>query len=556
MTMATSIPSLALMLLVLLGILIIGLDIWKKTPGLRWVRILCTTTLLSAIYALISPLYYSYTPEKKRIIINTSRSDVPDSLLGNNTVIFEDYLQWLKSEKSWITDTLLIVGKGLESWEISGIKQPFGYVPAPVPEGIINLHTGPLFENTPNIIAGELFLNQDIDLSVRLPDGSLKTQTISEGASNFEFTVSIPVQGNQLLELIGVRGQDTIFEEYYPIFINPEPEIKTLLLTGFPTFEQKGLVENMAQLGYSVISHQMLGAELYKTNFYNQASTNSFRMTSKLVKELSLLVVDPAGFKTLPTDLFRTIKKQVQMGALGLIWLGEPQDIEKPFEIRTLESANELLLKTDQGEFQLNPFNRRIQGTPLKVGPSVIARAANYGFGFITQPSASNTYLLSLQGQDSIYRKIWHSILSSSTGFQSTSREIKKDPFATVNRRSTLQIKSSTDQAFLLEGKPLLPLESVLKPEWLSVDYFPITEGWQPLFRSDTLLDQIYHAALNSWEARNSYRSQIITQHASLRSQQFASPEVDFRKPIDNWWWYGVMLLSLAILWFEHRLRS
>ncbi len=536
---------------------VIAMDIYRKTAGFRLIRVLFIFIAGIALYGLQVPLYLTSSPSPKKVFIGSAHDELSDSLKLHSDNVFTNLIDWLKADEQIATSSLVVAGTGLENWELAMIQQPFSFIPNKLPEGLLGVTLPPFFQGMQAELAGELLIDSLSTILIELPDGSMKTESVTPDNARFNFQITLPTPGNQLIEISGIRNTDTLFQEQIPVKVQPRPILNTLLLSGFPTFEQRALIEWMESMEYKIATIQQFTEEQYKTNFYNQPIDRKLKTNSSYIKRLDLLILDQAGLTSLTNSTLTTIKSQIRKGELGLLWLDEPDELVKKFDLKVIDGSRlGLLLPTSRGKIKLSSWERYVATTKKSMSSTSFGAILNYGFGTITQPSFTNSYLLKLQGQDSLFSHIWTVLFNATLGHKLVKPSIKTDHYTTVGQKSILELQASIDAEFKVGDEIIYPRQSELDPGRISIEFFPQIPGWQPIYVDDNIIDHLFAAPSKGWQLRRKYLKQELTKMASIRSQELSTPTKQRSKALDNWWWYSILLFSLGGLWIEHRIRS
>jgi hypothetical protein len=557
MNLSWTIAPVYLIILSMLGLVIVFLDFYRQPKSYRPLRISFWMLTLLCLYALIIPPSFQRQPPSQHVIVANNMT-IADSLRTTETRVFDSFKAWLKKRNQLNADTLILVGEGLSDWQLAAIDQPFGFVPKPIEEGILDLHLDHAFANVPFTLKGELICYDPLQLSVILPDGTDRRLEVSQRNNFFEMDMSIAIAGNTSLQLFGLRDLDTVFRETYPIMVHHRPEMHVMMISSFPTFESRYLTEWISKQGFRMISYQQLSEKEQKVSFYNRPNNPGFRLTFETIQATALIIIDGKSFQGLNRSLRKEIVKQSQLGNLGLMLLGDVNTVNNDFaNLETYASPNRTIsLQTQNGLASLNVYPHLMKGEEIAWEGIAIGTSKQQKFGKLIQPNFSDTYRLILKGSTAEYHDIWNKLLSQALGHVTIQRQLIKDPFAKVGSRHDFTYENEVPENACIESSALFPKQSHLLPNQYEYSYWPQMEGWSPLLINDSIVDQVFHGSENAWKTRKLHQALQLTQLASRNSISTEKKTITVKTVLDSIWVYLVLVVSLGILWIEHRVRT
>ena len=540
-----------------LAIFLAGRELYKHIAKNQWIRLITYTVLLVALYGLIVPLQYEIIPPLKSVILTDSGYSVADTLVDENTIVFDSFDRWIQTQDQLNIEKLTVLSTGLADWQRASISYPFRFIPLPVPEGITHLSTSTLVEESPTNITGDLIIKDSVTILLAMPTGLQYQMEVEPADPHFHFNVTLPIAGDHLIALYGIRQKDTLFKETYPLKVAKKTQSSILYLSGYPSSEGRYFIQHMIELGYAVTQHQQLTRKKFKTSHYNQQAKNNFRLTKNVLLEYDLIVIEPTGFEQLSPALRRGLADQIERNNIGAIWLGSGELLKKQLNIRT----NQTVKPSIEWELSSGTLSLSIQSDPIghqtiNYHSVAIAYVHTSQLGSWVQPAFTDSYRLVLRGATETYRAVWNMILQEAMNAQLEADVYSFDPFASVGYKHTFQLPTQTPISYQLEGFPLRPKQNPHFNNQYEYSYWPERAGWQALYQGDSIEQYVYHSAENGWKTRRMFRDQQLTHLLSMHSQTVQPSRESRYKALDSWWWYTILLSCLAILWIEHRVRS
>ena len=118
--------------LVLAGLLVLMIywDLASRTKTLRWMRFLAMLTgLLSLIGLYVKPSVEVDAPMTRIAILTSAMDDLLlDSLRQSDYKVVESLEEYQTLSTSFNIEDLLLVGHGLERWELDQLERPFDFI--------------------------------------------------------------------------------------------------------------------------------------------------------------------------------------------------------------------------------------------------------------------------------------------------------------------------------------------------------------------------------------------------------------------------------------------
>jgi hypothetical protein len=520
-----------------------------------WFRGLLIVLSVSSLYFIRRPPSYSIEAKSTSLIwTNEFEEDLPDSMLQGDYRQVRSFEEYANTSKRFNLSSIKLIGEGLPASQRAAIEEPVEFYPIVKQAGITAIRSDEL------PVANRSF---GLDLSVRSADsltltastdfGLVDSAQVASGESSHRFELKIPVDGYHLIDLIGCRENDTIFHEQYPLQIRPEREPKFLLLGSSPTFEQRYLLNFLQQEGISVDVRQQLSPDLFRTQFINSSTRPLDRISSKLIDEYQVLLIDPQAYVSLSSTLQSTIDRRLKSGQMGLVLLEADENTNLTKYGLKISRASEKSLNPDFPDQRFTVYEAA-SGAPqssIRLDEQELAVSIKTGIGSISLPLVDDSYRLVLQGDSTTYRRYWSTVLDAVVGYQ------YEDDFLYT---STLNFENSRMDV-LTYGKPntsalpdqVLLTENTYRPGFFKMSLWPDTAGWMNI---PGKTGKVYVQPENSWKAMRADKTAMET----IEWLRLRSPDTSRSKQIDRkipaWIFFLIFLLSAGGLWLDEKIRG
>lgn len=450
-------------------------------------------------------------------------------------------------------------GDGLEAWQLERIEgYEIDWYPSDLEEGITAIQVPEILEGTPFQITGEITIREELSLLLVDPEGKVIDQKLVSADTSFQFTSEVNTAGLFLFELLGLRGEDTIFSETLPVEVLPSRQANVLLLGSFPSFEWNYLKNHLGDLGLGVASKFQLSKDVAHTEFLNMPNLNLNGINKKLLQSFKLVIIDGSAFGRLTNRQKRDLYQAVELAEVGLfLMIDELSELESISAMNAVNGNGEVVVPTAEKQISLlkMPFSIRDRNwKPLTFQDQEIGSYTNRGIGKVGFSMVANSHILELQGVPEVYGQFWDQLLSPIIGF-----DISTDPF---HLPASSFIGEQTDISFSYFGQPRVsidgqlvpPINSPIRPDLWTVSYWPEKQGWHAIQIDGE--DQAYffvHRS-NEWEAKQRFEKQQYNQLFFATNEVVIKGEQQIKKPISNWIPFVVFLLAITGLWLERKL--
>jgi len=532
----------------LLGLLIYW-DVSARPARLRWARMAALALIVFALLALYLQPQVSISMGTKRVVLQTPNA--PKKTLDSlQRLEYELVTDFNKLERN--VDELVMVGDGLEAWELKKMNQSFAFIPAPLTsEGLLDFRLEAANERSPAGIHVKVFAVDKMELSLSGAGIEEVRKTVEPGIQSVEFTVVPQLAGAFTYQLTGARAQDTLFAEILPVHVKTATPPAVLILSGSPSFEWRYLKNHLSAAGFGVAERIHLSKDVYRESFTNLKEQSVQRLSEKVLEPFQLIVLDAAAHKALSVAERNALTAVLRKGEIGVVWLGETGQgswvTGKRDEVRTLKfsgASGDLTVETKGWNTQ--------GGSPIFLQNQEIGEVVSVGLGRVVVPSIASSYAWALRGEQALYADLWQQLLQPAMGrrWEKTSTP----PMVWINEPALLEVTSDEQVEWLMDSSRLPLRERWEWPNEWTATVWPEKAGWQTITSSagDSTLFFVFDSA--AWPLRKARQLQAQTAEHALESAAPMRTEIQTLRPVSPWYFYGLFLLAIGFLWVEQRL--
>ncbi len=522
----------------------------------RWIRFVLWTLACTALAGLFLKLKMEAPPTERTLILATSgaSAEVVDSLMlaypGATRLSSIDEA----SKSTW--QMTIVVGNGLltRNWERLS-TQEVAYVPAPLPEGILEITVGESAVDEPFNIQGRVHADDTLRLLLISPSGVGKSLGITPEDAAFSWSETIPIAGNWLYQIVGLRGSDTLFREQLPVSVAESAQRNALIVTSTPSFEVNALKNFLVTRQFGVSSKVTLSTNIDQRDYINMDPLPRGNLDSASISRFRLLVFDGSGFMGLSRREKAAVRSAVNYGSVGLLLLtsdaefvarwgavrssGEPQLTEVPWD-------------GSQYELTTNPLKTLGKGwQPVNLGGKVIGQIHATGLGQIAFPAFTDTYLARLQGGAALYDALWTNMLRETIGASYEKAVVDLPALAIIGEPASIHVANPSLPKVTSSELAIPVINSPLRTDWWQAVFWPTAVGWNEVGIDGTTHHLFVHDTAK-WMTRRLYSQQ------QLNRNMVSSPAVVVESPhhrdINPWIFIVIFLLSMSGIWLERKL--
>lgn len=448
---------------------------------------------------------------------------------------------------------VLILGHGLKKEEQYSLPNCQFFPTRPI--GIVDI-------NFPKkIILGD---RAEVQIETYLQDSSILYISGSDEIQDSTFLA--PGQAEYFLRLLPkTTGYHTyrLFDkeghisELLAIQVLDKPVMSVLMLNGYPNFESRYIKAWLAKEGHHITVRNKVSKSKYRYEYIN-TRPNPFR--SFEVNQYDLALLDYASLQGMEKRQLDALEQAIRDG-MGIYLFGDEQ-------LRNISLLNSWFNLEPGDKPQLWIDGVVVDRLPWKFGEGrflssvletdeILVQKRLLGEGRILLSVFSHTYPLLLQGHEQTYDRYWSKVVSSSINLQLPAIELVLDELLPrINQQLDFQLIADEIPEFKFAGEKLPLIRDVIQADIWHGRYWPSKPTWSNLSMGDDSLnfDKIYIYPDSSWQSVFGFRKLRGTKKIMMGKDNNSLVESLVTQAISPWAWYGLIIVSLALLWIEPKL--
>lgn len=367
-----------------------------------------------------------------------------------------------------------------------------------------------------------------------------------------------------------------ISDEPVPIQVVEAPRAKLMVIQSAPSFETRHLKNWASENGAAMLVLTTISKARYITDSVNLAPEQPKTLHPATLADFDLLLIDGRALTTLTSQQQLWLQQAVEQG-LGLMVLLDNHLLEQAVLPKVLsdfelskppsEQKNEVVMSGSEVAFDVLPvlleadsgkvFEQDMQGEPLGL-------YRRYGLGKVAVSKLKVRYRWRLHGQMSLYSRYWQDTLALLAKGRSDSRFVQNTQqsrplpgrlgkVCVLSEQDSLELKWF-DQAITLH-------RDAFNPHRRCALYWPQQAGWQRFTLYDEhnkVLDSFdeYVFTANQWQIAQQH--QRLSDTKAFIAAQKLKPQGDKPvrskiEPVAGKWYWLLLTLFAAILWWEHK---
>ena len=466
-------------------------------------------------------------------------------------------------------EILFIVGEGLPSFALDLMDtKKFQFIGTPVPAGIVELDVEKVnMVNQLNRVSG--FVNSPGKAMVRLVGPGGKEDSVffkNRGVSPFSLAFN-PKQPGLYLYTMEYIDHNGVQSGQIPVTVAEEQKLNILFLQKFPSFEVRQLKNFLAENGHRLALRYQVSKDNYRVEFANVSSMRTSPLTTSVLQEFDLVVVDGDGLEALPTSEKNTLEQSIRDG-LGLILLSD-KAIENdklhqrfvPIEMkRTLKDS--VYLKLSAKPYMLPVLPLQVVGNSsvyivTRKGERIFSAYSYNGFGKTGLQLLRETYRIALEGNVDDYAELWSPLI------EKVAR--KKDDLVKVKLHNAFPVYQ--DEPFSLEvidvgefrtvmndQEPIAVMEHVAVDNlWLGKTWAG-NPGWHDISIDSTTVPY-FVSDQSTWQTLRLSNQRKQNELVAIHKSESSPPDVFYQqKQIPTVIFYMLFLFGAGFLWLAPKI--
>ena len=533
-------------------------DLASRPKSLRWIRILLMMiALISLLGVFMNPRLEVDAPRASVAILTSSTNDrVLDSLRRLDYRIVENLMDYQSISTSLQIENLLVLGDGLEPWEIKEIIEPFDFIVSDsIYEGPVEMTMSDAIMDAMMQIDFRLVQNDSITINLSGTGIETLSKHVEKAQSHIVFEVVPRISGYLTYQLSGIRNGDTIFSEVVPVHVLERPTTSILMLATAPSFEYRFLKNYLSEAGFGIAEKLQVSNEVYYEAFFNMKQRSLSSLSSKMLEDFRLVILDAASFQSLSKSEQDNIMNLLRTGELGLVWMDNLIGNNQIETKKTVSSLVEFSGQSSQVELNTSEESLVQPDRILRLQDQIIGEISSYGLGKIVLPRISNSYTTLLKGEQRLYTQLWQGLLQPVIGKVWGENTTQTSPFPRVGEPVALSIFTPASDQLNADSTRL-----ALKQKWYQLDnweatFWPKTTGWNSLSSGQETEDRFFVFNSTEWKAQKMWRKRHQTKLYGNLTNGNTIESKTIHQQLSKWIFFGAFVLSFGLLWLEQRIR-
>lgn len=482
-----------------------------------------------------------------------------------------------------------VVGWGLdpETWhEMDSI--PVTFHPAAMGSGIARISwpaTVPLGEDV--VVEGTVRHPPDGAVIALIDPGGRVDSAALDDAGSFQLTVHPRSLGPMLGVLrVSIRDRAVVQETIGVSVVAPQVP-RLLILEASPRFETRALRDWLARHHGAIAIRSATSLDRFRTEFVNRGRIGLDALTPRLLSQFDVVMIDGRTLAALAVVERAELRRAITDAGLGV--LIEPDtvafDSTARFSDRDFFLGFTLLPAHGMDERAVRPVwpgrgARRSTTTPLPAAPytlaeqfgiepliedgtgGIVAQVASRGAGRVGISVVRESARWVRMGEQEAFAAFWTRLLTALDSRGTTGDwEIASPGPWLVDRPVALSVNAPGDQVVATVVGPsgardsvFLARDPLVSTRWRGV-FWPRVAGWH---RVETASGPSFYVQPgDAWRSHQSAELLDATARylvrAGPREPRRNGTPAPLSRPIPSGWFFGLFLLSAAVLWSQRR---
>ena len=366
------------------------------------------------------------------------------------------------------------------------------------------------------------------------------------------------------LSLYDQNGQ-LINAESVPVKVNPAKKFDVLLINAFPTFETRFLKQFLEASGHNYFIRNQISTNRYRYESKGMSINEMPRLTNKSLKNFDVVIIHASQLEALPSSQQQAISNAIKDEGLGiLIIAGEGELVKK---LPQWASVNYKAVKNEVYKLS-NDNDLEIITSPYRFIPSALSEAVYedtegalvqskpYGLGKVVLSSFTNSYELSLAGNEKAYQNLWKNLMESCLMPQGQKWSFQ-DEFYYVDRPMKFEFRSDTLTRVIYRVDELAPKQNMLVSDRWESQVWPLSTGWNyiDIDNQDEGRQYFYVHQSGDFEGVQIAKRIKANKKTASESSKLSAAPIQSKVDISLWWFYMIFTISMAYLWLQPKFR-
>lgn len=431
-------------------------------------------------------------------------------------------------------------------------------------------------------------------LSLLDPAGEITQSIKVKPFENFALNIPAKSTGQWIYRLQVSKNSDAkiLADEPIAFSVTAPEQLKILIKQSSPSFETRQLKNWAAKFGSKISVLTQISQDKDIRQNINLRATELEQITAPFIgrtlDNFDWLVIDGRALLTLKKQSKNALQAAVNRG-LGVYiiadnelvsaWPVTSMDWLSDIHIQPLDVANYASTpiwphsQIEQTMPLLKAKITAVNHTPLvqNNAAQILVSQSKIGFGQVAVSLINSTYSWQTAGLSEQYSHYWQSVIHQLARPKQSPYWLKTklDSLRLVNQRQQKCVMGAADSGVTIDNvneQPLMLAQDLVQAEQQCLTIWPTKSGWHQLtWSKNTELADPQNAkqwALDSWlyaytEQNWSVWQQAQNHHASQNIAQQHNAnwlEKQATKSLDKIWFWGLLILSMSLLWLERKL--
>jgi hypothetical protein len=396
--------------------------------------------------------------------------------------------------------------------------------------------------------------------------------------------------GRFVYQLTVTKNRDILQNEPVPLIVHAMEVPAVLMLASSPDFENKFLKNWLAEKGYPVMVRTATSRGKFSKEYLNTSSIDIDRLGSAVLEKAAIIIADAQSIASLSSDERDLLFSAIRNKGKGLLLRLDSNRIgagDSLFAVASGDSAHQQATRLHlvDTSIQLSPIN--LANTPTLRTPTAgrvllasstgkaYAAVSLLGAGHVIGTTISSSFTWMLAGQPTAYSQVWSALLNElSPSVQQQETWNVEPAIPAVQKPATIRLQANQPampQAQVNGTTVYLDQDMLLPFQWTG-RYWPLRSGWQTGIGLNGEPWYWYAFGEDQWTnvrrtSRQRETQEFVgrggTDEQGTRNKERGKDKgtklqtTDYRPqtaiPLSKFWFFVLLLLSVAYLWFENK---
>lgn len=451
-----------------------------------------------------------------------------------------------------------IFGEGLPEYSFEEFSHPsFDFLPAPFPEGIVELKVPEVFSDRTNSLSGIFHAEHRTKLKLIGPTGPEDSTLLDKKKNSFALSFIPKQPGLFIYYLVSENSLGQKTSERLPIEVNSATKLRVLLLQDFPSIEFRHLKSFLTESGHSLVVRTRVSKTNFIEEFINMPRSQVKNISAELLNSFDVLLADSKTIENLAVYEKSILAHAIQNG-LGFMIV--PYTPSREHEFYSIVGKR---ISTDTARFRIRNKSYVLPALPLDIKVEYSVKSifknrkrilAGYrllGAGKIGFQLLQETYRLRQEGNGSDYATMWSTLIEKISRRKTKNFELKLTayfpyymdepiPFAVISSGKTPEL--------FADGIKIPLREDVIIDDYWHGKTWAGNPGWHQLRATDSATLNYFVHQPSEWSSLRAAYSTKQTQIACDRPSQKQAPFTEHRL-VPPLVFYIIFLFASGFLW-------